>query len=150
MKDQDYTTTFSVDQNPEEVFGAINNVRGWWTGEPGIEGRTDRLGDEFTYRQKDVHYSRQRVAELIPGKKVVWLVTEANLNFIKDKSEWKGTKINFDISTKGSKTEIRFTHVGLAPQIECYDVCSDAWRYYIRSNLRSLITTGKGEPYEED
>ena len=39
-----------------------------------------------------------------------------------------------------------FTHVGLAPDDECYEACSDAWGSYIKHSLRSLITTGKGQP----
>src|SRR5579864_1398194 len=111
MKGQNYTRTFTVDQTPEEAFAAINNVRGWWSGE--IEGSSDKLGDEFTYRYKDVHHSTQKITELIPGHKVVWLVLDGCLNFVEDKSEWKGTKIAFEIAKKGGKTEIRFTHVGL-------------------------------------
>lgn len=148
VNDQNYTTTFSVDQTPDQVFDAINNVRGWWTGE--IEGSTDKLGDEFTYRHGDDHYSKQRVTELIPGKKVVWLVRDAYLNFTKDKREWKGTKISFDISKEGNKTKLRFTHIGLVPEYECYDVCSDAWGFIIKGSLRSLITTGKGEPHQKE
>ena len=73
----DFTSTILVDQTPQEAFNAINNVRGWWTGEPGVEGDTDKLGNEFTYRYKDIHYSKQKVTELIPGKKVIWLVTDS-------------------------------------------------------------------------
>jgi hypothetical protein len=71
MSNQNFTTTFTVDQTPEEAFAAINNVRGWWPGE--IEGSTDKLGDEFTYRYEDVHYSKQKITELISGKKLFGL-----------------------------------------------------------------------------
>ena len=146
MKTKDYTASFTVDQTPEEAFAAINNVRGWWSGEPGIEGSTDKLGDEFTYRYKPHHYSKQKIAELIPGKKVVWLILDSQLNFVKDKSEWNGTKITFEIAKKGDKTEVRFIHVGLVPDYECYSACSNAWGSYINGSLRNLITASKGQP----
>jgi Activator of Hsp90 ATPase homolog 1-like protein len=142
-KTSDFTTTILVDQTPQEAFNAINNVRGWWTGEPGAEGNTDKLGDEFTYRYKDIHYSKQKITELIPGKRIVWLVTDSKLNFTRDKSEWTGTKISFEIAGRGDKTEIRFTHIGLAPDIECYSDCSNAWSSYINSSLQNFITKDK-------
>jgi len=147
MTAQNFTTGFTVDQTPAEVFAAINNVRGWWSGE--IEGSTDKLGAEFTYRYRDIHFSRQKIAELIPGKKVVWLVSDAQLNFVNDKSEWIGTQITFEIANKDDKTEVCFTHLGLVPDHECYSACSNAWSSYITGSLRSLITTGKGQPNEK-
>jgi hypothetical protein len=146
MKTKDYTTSFTVDQSPEEVFDAINNVRGWWSGE--IDGPTDKLGAEFTYRYKDLHRSTQKITELVPGKKVAWHVLDAKINFVKDKSEWNGTDIVFEITKKGEKTELRFTHVGLVPGFECYGKCAGAWGFYINESLRSLITTGKGDANE--
>jgi len=142
MAAQNFTTTFTVDQTPEEAFTAINNVREWWSGEPGVEGSTGKLGDEFTYRYKDVHYSNQKITELIPGKKVVWLVVDSALNFAQDKGEWTGTKITFEVSKKGNQTEVRFTHVGLVPDFECFNGCSNAWGSYINGSLRNLITKG--------
>jgi hypothetical protein len=140
MSDQNYTTAFLVTQTPEEVFAAINNVRGWWSGE--IEGDTDTLGAEFMYRSGDLHCSTQKITELIPDRKVVWHVLDSQINFVKDKTEWKETDIVFEITQKGDMTELRFTHVGLVPAIACYGDCSDAWSYFINDSLRSLITTG--------
>lgn len=143
MTTTDFTTTILADQPASLVFNAVNNVRGWWQGE--IEGSTDKLNDEFTYRMGDIHYSKQKIVEFIPGKKVVWLVTESKLNFISDKSEWTGTTISFDISEQDNKTQLRFTHAGLHPDIECYGACSNAWSQLVQQSLLSLITTGKGK-----
>ena len=144
LDQQHYTTSFTVDQSPEEVFAAVSNVRGWWSGE--VEGQTDKIGAEFTYRYKDLHRTTQKITELVPCKKVVWHVTDSDLSFVKDKQEWNGTDIIFDISAKDGKTEVRFTHAGLAPQIECYGNCSNAWGVLIKGNLRNLITTSKDQP----
>src|SRR5262249_1557412 len=130
MKGQDYTSTILVDQTPEEVFAAINNVRGWWSGE--IQGATDRLGAEFTYRVPDVHYSKQKISELVPGKKIVWHVLDSDLSFTKARSEWNDTRISFAIARRNGKTEVRFTHVGLVPADECYETCSNAWGTLIK------------------
>jgi len=140
----DFTTAFSVDQTPDEAFEAIGDVRGWWSGQ--IEGDTSRPGDEFTYRYEDLHLCRIRVAEADPGQKVTWLVLEGGPAFTQDKQEWRGTTISFEISPAGGKTEVRFTHQGLVPKIECFGACSSAWGSYINGSLRSLITTGQGYP----
>ena len=144
MSDQSYTTTFSVDRTPAEVFDAINNPRAWWSEE--IEGSTEKIGEEFTFRVKDVHYSKIRVTERVPGEKVVWRVLDTYMNFIDDQSEWEDTEIRFELSEKDGTTEVRFTHAGLVPAYECFDVCSNAWGFYIGGSLRSLITTGEGMP----
>jgi hypothetical protein len=144
MKTTDFSASFLVDQTPEEVFNAINHVRGWWSGE--IEGNTDKPGAEFTYRVPGVHYSRQKVTAFIPGRKITWRVSDAELGFVKDKGEWKGTDIIFEIAEKDGKTEVHFKHAGLVPAFECYNDCSNAWGLLINGNLRNLITTGKDQP----
>jgi len=141
MKNPGFTTSISVNQNPEETFAAINNVRGWWSGE--IEGNTNKLGAEFTYRYKDVHRSQQKITEFVPGKRVVWQVLDSQLSFVKDQSEWTGTEIVFEISERNGKTEVRFTHAGLVPEYECFDSCSNAWGTLVNGNLRKLIATGE-------
>jgi hypothetical protein len=148
MPNQNLTHTITVDQSPEEAFAAINNVRGWWSGE--IEGSTANLGDEFTYRYKDIHMSKQRIIESIPGKKVIWLVLDSYLNFVEDKTEWNGTKVTFEIAPKDGKTEIVFTHVGLTSAEQCFNGCNNAWGSLINSSLRNLIATGTGQPFPKE
>ncbi|HUA65561.1 MAG TPA: SRPBCC domain-containing protein [Alphaproteobacteria bacterium] len=147
MKNKNYTTAFRVHQSPEEVFDAVNNVRGWWSEE--IQGRTDKPGAEFKFHYQDLHRSTHKITEFVPGRKVVWHVPTARINFVKDKTEWDGTEIVFEIGRKGDKTELRFTHVGLVPAIECYDSCSRGWGFYINESLHDLITKGKGQPEEK-
>ena len=72
------------------------------------------------------------------------------INFVEDKDEWNGTDMVFEIARKKiGKTELRFTHVGLRPAIECYGKCAGASGFYVNDSLRSLITTGKGDPNEK-
>jgi len=148
MTSQSFTTTFVVDQTPDEAFAAITNVRGWWSGE--IEGRTDALGEEFTYRHQDVHYTKQRISELVPGRRVAWQILDAHLDFTDDPNEWRGTEVVFEVAPKDDQTEVRFSHVGLVPEFECYDQCSSAWGFYVNGSLRRLITTGQGEPNAQE
>jgi hypothetical protein len=148
MTTTDYTTSILVDQTPPEVFRALNNVRGWWS--EAIEGNTDHLNDEFDYHYQDVHRCKMRVVEFVPNKKVAWQVVDNYFSFTKDKNEWKGNTISFDISEKGDKTLLRFTQTGLVPEYECYDICENAWNTYINKSLYNLITTGKGQPNGND
>ena len=160
MTTTDFTTTIVVSQTPKDVFNAINNPRGWWSEE--IEGSTDKLNDVFNYHFEDIHRCQIKLIESISDKKIVWYVMDnyfkagifdgashqlpANDKFTKDQIEWTGTKIIFEIFETENKTQMRFTHLGLVPEYECFDVCTNSWNHYIRQSLLGLITTGKGQP----
>jgi hypothetical protein len=144
MTEHSFTTTFSVDQTPQEVFAAITNVPGWWSEE--VRGGTTQAGDVFTYHFEDVHRCKMRVTEAVPGRKVSWLVVENYFDFIADQGEWVDTTISFDITEAGGRTVVDFRHDGLVEQYECFEVCTKAWDFYIGTSLRNLIVTGEGQP----
>ena len=141
MTTTDFTTTILVDQSPKEVFNAVNDVTKWWSKD--FVGNSTKLSDEFIIDHPNQHYSKQKLVEVIPGKKVVWLVTESNLNWIaNNKEEWTNTKMIFEISTKGDKTVLQFTHEGLVPEKECYTMCEKGWDIIIKDWLFHFITVG--------
>jgi hypothetical protein len=144
MSDQSYTTSIAVDRPAREVFDAINDVRSWWNED--LTGETDRVGAEFVHEVPGIHRARMQVTQLERGRTVAWRVLENWMSFIDDQREWVGTEIRFDLTDTDAGTDVRFTHVGLVPDYECFDVCDVAWSFYIQESLRSHIATGKGRP----
>lgn len=144
MDKQDFTATIWVEQSPQEVFDAAKNFRAWWSEE--IEGSTEKLNEVFFYHYKDVHLCKIKLIDLIPDKELVYQVIDNQFSFTEDKSEWINTKLIFTISSEGGKTKLLFTHEGLVPDYECYEICIDSWGNYIEKSLFDLITIGKGHP----
>ena len=146
----DLTMSFTVEQTPQQVFDAVNDVRSWWSGN--IVGDTSTVGAEWTYSVPDIHFSKLRNTELVPAERVSWLVLDSHLSFIEDKEEWTGTTVRFDITTESAepaynpRTRLTFTHEGLNAAHECYEVCHTAWGQYILGSLRTRIQDGTGQP----
>ena len=55
-----------------------------------------------------------------------------------------------ETSKRVNKTELRFTHKGLVPRYECFEICSNAWTHYVQQSLAGLVNTGKGMPNGKD
>lgn len=143
MNNQNYTVAIEVDKSPKEVFNHINQVSKWWSKD--FEGSSFKLNDEFVICHPDRHYSIQKLTEVMPDKKIVWLVTDSNLNWITgDQHEWTNTKMIFEITAKRDKTLIHFTHEGLLPEKECYSMCEQGWNLVIKDRLFNFIANGKG------
>lgn len=141
---ESFHTNLEVKQNAEKVFQAIMDFRAWWSME--IEGPTDVLNAEFLYHYKNEHRCRIRLVEKIPYRLLVYQVLENEFNFTTDQREWVDTLLVFEITETDGVTTVRFTHEGLIPAYECYEVCREAWTGYINGSLKSLITSGTGKP----
>ena len=143
MKNTDYHCSFVAKANTAQALKAISHVSEWWAKR--FEGSARRLGDVFTVRFGDT-FVTFRVSELVAYKKVVWLVSDCQLPWLENKTEWNGTTCVWELSTQGEITQVKFTHVGLVPGIECYEVCRKGWNEYVAGSLYNLITAGKGQP----
>jgi hypothetical protein len=137
-----FSTRIEVTASPEDVFDHINDVSKWWSKD--FEGSSTKLNDEFVICHPGQHFSKQKLVEFIPAKKVVWLVTGSELNWLeKDRAEWTGTRMIFELTPEGYKTLLHFTHEGLVPGKECYDRCMLGWDMVIKDWLFGFITSGK-------
>jgi len=144
MKNKNYTTAnyavgIEVAKPPHDVFNhIINDVSKFWPEE--FEGESNKLHDEFIFRSGDGHYSKNKVAEFVPNKKIVWLVTESIRKT--DNFEWTGTKMIFELTPKGDGTLLEFTYDGFIPENE-YDRLVEICDMVIKENLYKLLTNGK-------
>jgi len=144
MEYKNFTTSITVDKSISSTFNAIKNFRAWWSAE--IEGKSDQLNETFFYHYTDVHLCKIKLIETVADKILVYQVIANQFNFTKDKTEWVNTRLVFDLTTEGHKTKVVFTHEGLVPEYECYNICRDAWTSYIQGSLKNFIETGKGKP----
>ncbi|HEX2682090.1 MAG TPA: SRPBCC domain-containing protein [Candidatus Dormibacteraeota bacterium] len=142
-KQQDYRASIMANITPSEAFDRISRVSEWWTA--GVTGSTHEIHDTFTLRWGKT-FVDIKIAEVIPDKRVVWDVTDCNLDWISDKKEWKDTRITWDVSRDNDATRITMMHVGLVPEAECYKDCETGWNFYVAESLLKLMTEGTGLP----
>ncbi|MEJ7647002.1 MAG: SRPBCC domain-containing protein [Chryseolinea sp.] len=144
IENNSFTKTILVSKSTTVTFEAIKIFRGWWSEE--IDGITDKLNETFFYHYKDIHLTKIKMTEMFPDRKLVYQILENDFNFIEDKSEWVNTNLIFDVYEEAGRTKVKFTHLGLVPEYECFNVCNDAWSGYIGDSLKDFIETGKGNP----
>jgi Activator of Hsp90 ATPase homolog 1-like protein len=142
MENKNFESTISANISADEAIKKINNVPGWWG--VSFSGSAGKQNDQFIVKMGGDSFFNFTVTELIPGKRVVWLVTDCNMPWYADKKEWTNTKLIFDLSENNGETTVNFTHDGLIPGIECYKDCESGWTHWIKTSLFSYLTTGKG------
>jgi hypothetical protein len=134
-----YTTSIEVKKTPDIVFCLItNDVSKFWPEE--LEGASTKLNDEFIFRSGNSHYSKNKVIELLPDKKLVWLVTESIRKT--DNYEWTGTKMIFELTARGADTLLAFTYDGVILENE-YDRLVQVCDMVIKKNLYNLIINSR-------
>lgn len=129
-----YQTSIPFHCLETEAFEMLTQIPKWWTTD--FIGQNAKAGDEFIIHHPGAHYAKHRVLEAVPGEKLIWLVTESKLYWLKNQEEWTGTQMIFELSDG----ELRFTHQGLTPDKESYERCSQGWDLVIGKHLLNFIT----------
>jgi hypothetical protein len=131
-----HSVSIEVAKPPQEIFDClIHHVSKFWPEE--LEGKCSKLNDEFVFKSGDSHYSKNKVIELVPNKRVVWLVTESIRRT--DNFDWTGTRMIFELTSVGDNTILRFTYDGFVQKNESdrlVQICDTV----IKNNLYSLLT----------
>ncbi len=144
-----YTNTIEVKTTADKAYDALAyKINLWWT--EMFEGASAQVGDVFTIRFGESIHKTMRVKELIPDSKVIWYVEDSLIALpeLKNQTEWIGTTIVWEIVQNGENSQIKVTHLGLNPDIECYEICSNGWVQFLGS-LKLFLETGTGTPYKE-
>ena len=144
MDQQNYQSSIAADFTPGEAFESIGKVTEWWA--KNIEGSSQKLNDVFTVNFSGGTFVTFKITESIPGEKVAWHVIDCHLPWLKDKTEWTGTTVLYEISRSGDQTKVTMTHIGLVPEIECYAGCEAGWNKYFNGSLLQLLTEHVGVP----
>ena len=148
MENKNYHRTITVNASAAESMKKISQIGHWWKHD--FIGSAEKQDDKFTVPFSELNGEKSFVdfvvTEIVPNKKTIWKVTDCNLPWFKDKTEWNNTEVIFEITYSADKTNIDFTHIGLVPDFECYEACEKGWDGHVKNSLVSFINEGKGMP----
>jgi hypothetical protein len=144
MKEQGYQSSFTAKVSPKEATEKISRVPEWWG--KNFEGKSQELNDVFTVRFPNGDRYQAKVAEIQPDTKIIWEFLDTYQGWVKNPTEWVGTKIIWEVTPQKEGVEVKMTHVGLVPELECFDTCSQAWQYLMQQSLFTFLNEGKGGP----
>lgn len=125
-----------------EALTTLDGLSGWWTERVTNPKSPDSIDFRFDRDGAELGFFDMAVAELVPGKRVLWEVVDGP-------PEWIGTKIHWDLRQEGDYTVIMFKHEGWREPVEFMHHCSTKWASFLLS-LKALLETGKGAPAPHD
>lgn len=135
----DSTTNYShqieFTTSPKQVFHSLNEgIHNWW-------GKTSnshfKIGGQFTISFENGYWWTFKILEYTPNKELVWKCIDGEPDFNK---EWIGHVLHWQIEKKETKTILNFNHIGLTPELHCFEVCSSTWDMFISQKLKTFLT----------
>ncbi|GIG64005.1 SRPBCC family protein [Phytomonospora endophytica] len=126
----------------DEVYKVLTTNKGlaaWWTTDTTGEGSTVGEVVKFVF---SAGFFDMKVAELDPGKRVVWDVVDGP-------EEWIGTRVVWNLVQEDDYAIILFKHEGWREPVEFMHHCSTKWGSFLLS-IKELVETGKGRAHPDD
>jgi len=96
------------------VFDHIIDLSQWWPED--FSGEKIKLDSEFVLSSGDTHFSKNKVIEFVPNRKLAWLTTESIRKT--DNYDWSGTKMIFELTPFDDDTLLKFTYDGVVLEDE--------------------------------
>ena len=140
---QNYQSTIQASVSAKEAYDKIALVGEWWA--TSFAGSAKELGDTFTVTFGET-FVDFKISEAIVDQRIVWEVANCYLPWLKDKTEWNGTSVAWDVTSVDGVTTVAMTHIGLTPEVECYQGCEEGWNHHIHQSLVQFLNEGKGSP----
>ncbi|WP_444903585.1 SRPBCC family protein [Microbulbifer sp. CnH-101-E] len=141
-----YTTSFFSPSSREDAYKAVTEkMSQWWTP---VSAPFLKVGDIAKTGFKGQSYWVFRAKILKPEKLIELECTESNMvsDNVDDPEEWKGSTLRFEFSEENTGTLIKFTHIGLSPEMKCWDMCKSGWDYYLFGSLKDFLSGNGGRP----
>ena len=146
MSKNDFHCEIVAAATKEKALASLTSeIDKWWTT---AADDASIVGSTATFRFGET-YNTMRVLEISKHHLVRWKCIDQNHvdKKVSNPSEWVGTELIWELAPDNRGTSIKFTHQGLTPALECYDICNAGWSHFISVSLKSYLETGNGQPY---
>jgi len=143
ITERDYAREIPFRAPIEQVFDALTTLEGlagWWT--PIVSGNPKAGGEiRFGFTGLD-EIIVIRVEEAKHPSSVIWSCLTHTGH-----PKWEGTRILFQLEGERDRAGLlHFRHLGLTPQLSCYETCERGWEHFL-SSLLDHVEHGTGSPF---
>jgi len=126
--DNSYTKTLTLAAACEEVFAALTDpdqITVWWSA-TSTTGSGQAGGELCITFGTEEQPTVMRLLAAHSPHVVEWEVTASPLV-----PDWEGTQPTFTMAPAGNGCRLNFTHHGLVPALECFELCNVDWGRFL-------------------
>lgn len=150
MTIKDFSRSITANCSPESAYVAVTaGFDKWWTDHC---ASLSEVGNIATFRfPPNLSTWTFKAIRLEPYHLVEHECVGANHimpeNPDASRTEWLGSIMRYEISEIGDGSRVNLTHIGLHPELDCYDICEAGWDHFFLSSLKAYLDNGKGNPH---